>query len=213
MAAVQTSVAFAPSAYRAGVSSPSSRHPQHERHARNSAHQYRSSRNRSDCRSRCQTVAVRGMVPGELPEDGGAGKVGVIVCDHGSRREQANQMLFEVAERYRCFAGCDVVEVHCQNCHRSSGCLFLFARSHNRYPGRTVTPTRVIAVNGPPSLLLSISICHREMSVQLVSRAVSRTVKVGHLSSVIFKLFDQRFQRRSTSGGHTSSNKARHQVQ
>lgn len=38
-------------------------------------------------------------------------RIGVIICDHGSRREQANSMLLEVAERYRSFAGCDVVEV------------------------------------------------------------------------------------------------------
>lgn len=46
----------------------------------------------------------------ELVGDGEE-KTGVIVCDHGSRRQQANDMLFEVAERYRSFAGCDVVEV------------------------------------------------------------------------------------------------------
>lgn len=39
------------------------------------------------------------------------GAVGVIVCDHGSRRENANTMLFEVAERYRNFSGFQIVEV------------------------------------------------------------------------------------------------------
>eukprot|EP00752_Nemacystus_decipiens_P002636 g2468.t1 len=39
-----------------------------------------------------------------------SGLVGVIVCDHGSRRENANTMLFEVAERYRSFSGFDIVE-------------------------------------------------------------------------------------------------------
>lgn len=39
------------------------------------------------------------------------GSVGVIVCDHGSRRENANTMLFEVAERYRAYSGFDIVEV------------------------------------------------------------------------------------------------------
>ncbi|CAM9635230.1 unnamed protein product, partial [Hapterophycus canaliculatus] len=42
--------------------------------------------------------------------DGSAGNLGVIVCDHGSRRENANAMLFEVAERYRSFSGFDIVE-------------------------------------------------------------------------------------------------------
>lgn len=40
-----------------------------------------------------------------------SGPVGVIVCDHGSRRENANTMLFDVAERYRTFSGFDIVEV------------------------------------------------------------------------------------------------------
>lgn len=44
-------------------------------------------------------------------EGGKEPTIGVIVCDHGSRRENANDMLFEVAERYRSFAGCDIVEV------------------------------------------------------------------------------------------------------
>lgn len=39
------------------------------------------------------------------------GVVGVIVCDHGSRRENANEMLFDVAKRYQSFAGVDIVEV------------------------------------------------------------------------------------------------------
>lgn len=43
--------------------------------------------------------------------DDNSGSVGVIVCDHGSRRENANTMLFEVAERYRSFSGFDIVEV------------------------------------------------------------------------------------------------------
>ncbi|CAM9402512.1 unnamed protein product [Ectocarpus sp. 4 AP-2014] len=46
-------------------------------------------------------------------EEGGGGdgrRVGVIVCDHGSRRENANTMLFEVAERYRSFSGFEIVE-------------------------------------------------------------------------------------------------------
>lgn len=43
--------------------------------------------------------------------DGDPGILGVIVCDHGSRRKQANDMLSEVAERYRTYAGFDVVEV------------------------------------------------------------------------------------------------------
>ena len=41
----------------------------------------------------------------------GMDTVGVIVCDHGSRRENANTMLFEVAERYRSFSGFEIVEV------------------------------------------------------------------------------------------------------
>lgn len=44
-------------------------------------------------------------------EDRGAEIIGIIVCDHGSRRENANEMLFEVAERYRAFTGFDIVEV------------------------------------------------------------------------------------------------------
>lgn len=43
--------------------------------------------------------------------DDNPGILGVIVCDHGSRRKQANDMLLEVAERYRTYAGFDVVEV------------------------------------------------------------------------------------------------------
>lgn len=48
---------------------------------------------------------------GEGKEGAEPGSVGVIVCDHGSRRENANKMLFEVAERYRSFSGFDIVEV------------------------------------------------------------------------------------------------------
>lgn len=44
-------------------------------------------------------------------QHGSAEAVGVIVCDHGSRRANANEMLFEVAERYRSFAGFEIVEV------------------------------------------------------------------------------------------------------
>lgn len=54
--------------------------------------------------------APSGIELGER-EDGGTEVIGVIVCDHGSRRENANEMLFEVAERYRAFAGFDIVEV------------------------------------------------------------------------------------------------------
>ncbi|CAN0421044.1 unnamed protein product, partial [Laminaria digitata] len=42
--------------------------------------------------------------------EGAIDTVGVIVCDHGSRRENANTMLFEVAERYRSFSGFNIVE-------------------------------------------------------------------------------------------------------
>lgn len=41
----------------------------------------------------------------------GEGVMGVIVCDHGSRRENANEMLFDVAKRYQSFAGVGIVEV------------------------------------------------------------------------------------------------------
>ncbi|CAM9579273.1 unnamed protein product [Ectocarpus sp. 6 AP-2014] len=41
---------------------------------------------------------------------GDGGRVGVIVCDHGSRRVNANTMLFEVAERYGSFSGFEIVE-------------------------------------------------------------------------------------------------------
>ncbi|CAM9368221.1 unnamed protein product [Choristocarpus tenellus] len=40
----------------------------------------------------------------------GGTRVGVIVCDHGSRRETANNMLFEVVERYRSFSKYEVIE-------------------------------------------------------------------------------------------------------
>lgn len=65
---------------------------------------------------RCQALRAAGdegatSREGGLAQDNGEGMVGVIVCDHGSRREQANDMLFVVAERYRSFAGCDIVEV------------------------------------------------------------------------------------------------------
>ena len=52
--------------------------------------------------------------------DGSTETVGVIVCDHGSRRKNANEMLFEVAERYRAFAGFDIVEV------KSASLSFIF---------------------------------------------------------------------------------------
>lgn len=73
--------------------------------------------------SRCRPLrsANAAAVDGEAKEasaaavgggsEHGAGTVGVIVCDHGSRRENANTMLFEVAERYRSFSGFDIVEV------------------------------------------------------------------------------------------------------
>lgn len=59
------------------------------------------------------TAAVREGRGGGDTGDGGAETeaVGVIVCDHGSRRENANTMLFEVAERYRSFSGFEIVEV------------------------------------------------------------------------------------------------------
>lgn len=41
----------------------------------------------------------------------GEDNMGIIICDHGSRRKEANDMLFEVAKRYRCYAGSSVVEV------------------------------------------------------------------------------------------------------
>lgn len=41
----------------------------------------------------------------------GEGVVGVIVCDHGSRRENANEMLFDVVKRYQSFAGVGIAEV------------------------------------------------------------------------------------------------------
>lgn len=55
-------------------------------------------------------VAAAAPTAGGGSQDG-IDTVGVIVCDHGSRRENANTMLFEVAERYRSFSGFDIVEV------------------------------------------------------------------------------------------------------
>lgn len=56
-------------------------------------------------------MAAAGEGGGGATADVDAGPVGVIVCDHGSRRETANTMLFEVAERYRSYSGFDIVEV------------------------------------------------------------------------------------------------------
>lgn len=57
-----------------------------------------------------RVAAAAAPAAGGGSEDG-INTVGVIVCDHGSRRENANTMLFEVAERYRSFSGFDIVEV------------------------------------------------------------------------------------------------------
>lgn len=67
-------------------------------------------------------TAAGGVAAAEAVEKSGAaegssGSVGVIVCDHGSRRKNANEMLFEVAERYRSFSGFEIVEVG-SNCCR-----------------------------------------------------------------------------------------------
>ena len=64
----------------------------------------------ADGSTRAAVAAADGGRGGGEAEDG-IDTVGVIVCDHGSRRENANAMLFEVAERYRSFSGFDIVEV------------------------------------------------------------------------------------------------------
>lgn len=75
------------------------------------AHQQHQRSNRLP-RPRRRATAVAAAEGGEGKEGAAAaGSVGVIVCDHGSRRENANTMLFEVAERYRTFSGFDIVEV------------------------------------------------------------------------------------------------------
>lgn len=84
-----------------------------------------SSQQRNPLRYRPLRSASAAAVDGETNEasssaagggsKNGAGTIGVIVCDHGSRRENANTMLFEVAERYRSFSGFDIVEV-CSTC-------------------------------------------------------------------------------------------------
>lgn len=74
--------------------------------------QVRQNQTQSDAIRASGATSVDGATQGA---GAGTGKsmatVGVIVCDHGSRRENANEMLFEVAERYRSFAGIDIVEV------------------------------------------------------------------------------------------------------
>ncbi|CAM9613895.1 unnamed protein product [Ectocarpus sp. 12 AP-2014] len=62
-------------------------------------------------RRRAATAAAAAAAAASEGGGGGdGGRVGVIVCDHGSRRENANTMLFEVAERYRSFSGFEIVE-------------------------------------------------------------------------------------------------------
>lgn len=95
------SSAFIPASFRVGILPPRAQHSRRN----DSPLQPTSPRSRSSL-PRCWAVGSRS----ELGGDGGE-KTGVIVCDHGSRREKANDMLFEVAERYRSFAGYDVVEV------------------------------------------------------------------------------------------------------
>ncbi|CAM9374286.1 unnamed protein product [Chrysoparadoxa australica] len=43
-------------------------------------------------------------------EEGDIGAVGVIIVDHGSKRQAANDMISEVAKRYKAFSGAGVVE-------------------------------------------------------------------------------------------------------
>lgn len=71
----------------------------------------------SSARRRAATAAAAGAAS-EEGGGGDGGRVGVIVCDHGSRRENANTMLFEVAERYRSFSGFEIVEVGASNSSR-----------------------------------------------------------------------------------------------
>lgn len=65
--------------------------------------------------SQCRVVQSRKLTRWAAQTDAQTNEkeesLGVIICDHGSRRKEANDMLFEVAERYRSYTGCDTVEV------------------------------------------------------------------------------------------------------
>ncbi len=95
---VGVAAAFVPSSIPGSTRTSSAVGPQHPRSNHIS-------------RRRATAAAAGGKEGGEGKEGAGPGSVGVIVCDHGSRRENANTMLFEVAERYRSFSGFDIVEV------------------------------------------------------------------------------------------------------
>ncbi|CAM9100957.1 unnamed protein product [Ectocarpus fasciculatus] len=105
-AAVGVAAAFVPSAtpcssVRTSLSAAGSQPRQ-----RNEADYAASSARRAATAAAATAAASEGGGGG----GGDGGRVGVIVCDHGSRRENANTMLFEVAERYRSFSGFEIVE-------------------------------------------------------------------------------------------------------